>query len=106
MFLFQVEEILEERTGASGSKEFLVKWKGYKKADSTWEPEEHLSCKDLIEAFYKRPAPAVSRNGLDWRHALCYRHFTNILLITGDGKSGQIMELCSLDSWPKLVTRL
>lgn len=51
---YEVEEILEMRTGEDGNKEFLVKWKGYKKSESTWEPEDHLSCKDLIAAFNKK----------------------------------------------------
>lgn len=49
------------RTEKNGNKEFLVSWKGYKKSDSTWEPEENLSCKNLIEAFYKRTESTVSR---------------------------------------------
>lgn len=51
---YEVEDILEMQTGESGEKLFLVKWKGYKKSDSTWEPEDNLSCKGLIQAFYKR----------------------------------------------------
>lgn len=57
---YEVEDILEVRTNDSGTKEFLIKWKGYKKSDSTWEPEENLSCTNLIQEFYERTGSETS----------------------------------------------
>lgn len=47
---YEVEKILDVHT-SKGKREYLVRWKGYSKKDDTWEPEEHLTCPDLIEAF-------------------------------------------------------
>jgi hypothetical protein len=46
-----VERILEVQLLKNGKREFLIQWKGFSKAKSTWEPEENLDCKDLLEAF-------------------------------------------------------
>lgn len=32
-------------------REFLIRWKGYSSKSDSWEPEENLDCKDLIERF-------------------------------------------------------
>ncbi|CAL8077366.1 unnamed protein product [Orchesella dallaii] len=48
---FEVEKIIGVRT-RRGAKEFQIKWKGYRKV--TWEPEENLSCKDLIKQFKEK----------------------------------------------------
>ncbi|ODM89351.1 Chromobox protein 5 [Orchesella cincta] len=50
---YEVEKILEMRK-RRGERQFLIKWKGYHRARSTWEPEQHLSCKDLIKEFKER----------------------------------------------------
>lgn len=34
-----------------GKREFLVSWKGYGPSENSWEPEENMDCKDLIERF-------------------------------------------------------
>ncbi|KAI5709175.1 hypothetical protein M8J76_012050 [Diaphorina citri] len=48
---FEVEKIMDVHTSKNGKKEYLVRWKGYSSKDDTWEPEDHLTCPDLIEAF-------------------------------------------------------
>jgi len=34
-----------------GKREFFVKWKGFPKSKATWEPEDNLSCNELVEEF-------------------------------------------------------
>lgn len=52
---FEVEEILDSRLHkATGTIEYLVKWKGYKEADSTWEPKNNLRhCGRMLTTYYK-----------------------------------------------------
>uniref|UniRef100_A0A8D9AJ80 Chromodomain Y-like protein n=1 Tax=Cacopsylla melanoneura TaxID=428564 RepID=A0A8D9AJ80_9HEMI len=47
---YEVERIIEVHNGKHG-KEYLVRWKGFTSKDDTWEPEEHLTCPDLIKQF-------------------------------------------------------
>ena len=35
----------------TGSREFLVRWKGWGPGDDTWEPEDNLDCPEIIEKF-------------------------------------------------------
>lgn len=37
-----------------GVKHYLVRWKGYKMDDDTWEPEPSLNCADLIAAYHEK----------------------------------------------------
>lgn len=46
-----MERILEVHFKKSGKREFLVSWKGYPASENSWEPEENMDCKDLIEKF-------------------------------------------------------
>uniref|UniRef100_A0A1B6G821 Chromo domain-containing protein n=1 Tax=Cuerna arida TaxID=1464854 RepID=A0A1B6G821_9HEMI len=57
---YEVEKILEVHTRKNGSREFLIRWKGYRPSDDTWEPEEHLDCPDLIEKFMEKVDKAKS----------------------------------------------
>ncbi|XP_046663158.1 heterochromatin protein 1-like isoform X1 [Homalodisca vitripennis] len=57
---YEVEKILEVHTRKNGSREFLIRWKGYRPSDDTWEPEEHLDCPDLIERFMEKVDKAKS----------------------------------------------
>ncbi|KAL7675736.1 hypothetical protein ACOME3_002003 [Neoechinorhynchus agilis] len=50
---FVVEVVLDKRK-KSGRLEYLLKWRGYPKEASTWEPIENCSCHKLIEKFEKK----------------------------------------------------
>ncbi|XP_050506570.1 chromobox protein homolog 1 [Diabrotica virgifera virgifera] len=51
---FEVSRILEVHHNKNGKREFLVSWKGFSPKDNSWEPEENMDCKDLIEKFMKK----------------------------------------------------
>lgn len=48
--VYEVERILAKKV-EKGKVSFLLKWKGYPYEDSTWEPQEHLSCDELLRKF-------------------------------------------------------
>lgn len=49
---YEVYRILDVAV-KKGKREFLVHWKGWSSRHNTWEPEENLSCDDLIAKFDK-----------------------------------------------------
>ncbi|XP_034936630.1 heterochromatin protein 1-like [Chelonus insularis] len=48
---FEVEKIIDVHFKKNKSREFLIRWKGFKPSDDTWEPESNLNCPDLISKF-------------------------------------------------------
>jgi len=50
---YEVEKVLDFR-GSGSRREFLIHWKGCPKSQDTWEPEAHLSCKELIDEFMEK----------------------------------------------------
>ena len=48
---FHIHKILEERTGNDGKPEFLIRWRGFKNDQNTWEPISNIMDKDLISKF-------------------------------------------------------
>ncbi|KAG2387829.1 hypothetical protein C9374_001423 [Naegleria lovaniensis] len=59
---YEVETILLSKK-KKNKMHYLVKWKGWRIEDSTWEPPENLSnIPDLIEHFEKHVAPTLDKN--------------------------------------------
>ena len=50
--IFNAEKILKCRK-RKGKNQYLVKWLGYPRSQSTWEPEENILDKRLIKNFEK-----------------------------------------------------
>ena len=50
---FEVENILQHKfVGRKREVRYLVQWRGYSRAESTWEPEEHLkNAPEVLEAY-------------------------------------------------------
>ncbi|KAK6089564.1 hypothetical protein P3W45_001446 [Vairimorpha bombi] len=48
--VYDVEKILKKRI-RKGKPEYLIKWVGYPDSESTWEFEENIFAKDLIEEY-------------------------------------------------------
>jgi transposase len=40
--VYEPEALVDERVGTGGRPEYRVRWRGYRAADDTWEPREHL----------------------------------------------------------------
>lgn len=59
---YEVEKIVEVRIKKDGSREFLVHWKRWSSNHDTWEPEENLSCPELIEKFMQKVENAKNSN--------------------------------------------
>jgi len=51
---FEVDKIIEVHFKKNGTKEFLIRWKGFVQADDTWEPEKNLNCPELISKFMQK----------------------------------------------------
>ena len=58
---WMVEAILEQRAGAAGEIEYLVKWQQWTEEHNTWEPEANLGgCVELLSAFQASVASSAS----------------------------------------------
>ncbi|CAN9508961.1 unnamed protein product [Ophioblennius macclurei] len=51
--VFAVESIVKKRV-RKGNVEYLLKWKGWPPKYSTWEPEEHILDKRLVQAYEEK----------------------------------------------------
>lgn len=50
IIIFQVEKVIDSKK-IKGKLHYLIRWKGYSADSDTWEPENTLSCPDLIQKF-------------------------------------------------------
>ena len=50
---YEVEEILQHRKTSSGYSYYL-KWKGFSSNDNSWEDENQLDCKELLESYWEK----------------------------------------------------
>ncbi|KAG2226374.1 hypothetical protein INT45_000542 [Circinella minor] len=62
--MFEVEKILAMKE-EFGMRRYLIKWKNYDDSENSWEPEDNLSCPELLEQFKatvnKQPPPPTLR---------------------------------------------
>ncbi|XP_037938187.1 chromo domain-containing protein cec-4 [Teleopsis dalmanni] len=64
---YEVEAVIDKKV-EKGATYYLLTWKGYPKEDATWEPEDSISCPDLVEKFNKKRAAEStkgSKKGVD-----------------------------------------
>uniref|UniRef100_A0A1I7WQZ8 Chromo domain-containing protein n=1 Tax=Heterorhabditis bacteriophora TaxID=37862 RepID=A0A1I7WQZ8_HETBA len=52
--VYVVEAVINKRKTKDGKNEFLLKWQGFPLEESTWEPEENVSCPELITEFERK----------------------------------------------------
>lgn len=57
---YVVEKIVSSKK-EKGKILYLIKWKDWPSAANTWEPEEHLSCPELLEEFKKKAASKAEK---------------------------------------------
>ncbi|CAB4003726.1 Hypothetical predicted protein [Paramuricea clavata] len=58
--LYEVEKIVAKRK-RQGKVEFLIKWRGYKSDENSWEPEEHLvGCSNMIREYNKNEKEIIT----------------------------------------------
>lgn len=62
-----MNRILEVHHTRDGKREFLIHWKGYSQSDNSWEPEENLDCKELIQRFMNKVKKAKEIEERDLR---------------------------------------
>lgn len=51
---YEVERILDVQIHRNNKREFLIRWKGYSSNVDSWEPEENLNCKELIDKYMEK----------------------------------------------------
>ncbi|CAG8433691.1 11267_t:CDS:2 [Ambispora gerdemannii] len=51
---YVVEKIVDHKLLKGGKLQYFLKWKGYPDSENTWEKEEDVYAKDLIEEYWKK----------------------------------------------------
>lgn len=59
---YEVDKLVEVRKKRDGTREFLVRWKKWSSKYDTWEPEDNLSCPELIIKFMAENVDAVKKS--------------------------------------------
>ena len=67
---FEAERVLAMRQRKGKPREYLVKWKHFDRAGSSWQPERHLN-KPLLESFRRPSADAGEELQAYVRDLLC-----------------------------------
>jgi hypothetical protein len=62
---YEIESILAHRTTTTGTKKYLVKWKGYTYEESTWEPASNFKSHTLRDYHKKRKREKEEDSGSD-----------------------------------------
>jgi len=67
--IYEVDYVIKHREAHDGSMQYLIKWKGFDKAEATWEPEENINDPQPVERYFKlliakNKAKAISINSL------------------------------------------
>eukprot|EP01133_Synstelium_polycarpum_P004030 gene4030-4667_t len=63
-----VESILSKRFNKTGDIEYLIKWAGYPRDESTWEPMEHCNCHEIIRKFERKLRKSYSEISTNYRN--------------------------------------
>lgn len=56
---YEVKDIVGHKM-ERGVSYFLIRWKGYTKADDTWEAEDTLNCPEIIDKYKKKVSWTIS----------------------------------------------
>jgi hypothetical protein len=59
---FEVEEVVGKKVKKDGTVLYKLTWRGYPLSQCTWEPEEHLSCRELVDEFEARKASGEKKS--------------------------------------------
>lgn len=51
--VYEIEKIVKKRL-RKGKTEYLIKWKDYPEEENTWETEDNIFAKDMLEEFNKQ----------------------------------------------------
>lgn len=59
--VYEVSHIVDARTAADGTTEYLIKWRGWGAQHNTWEPREHIMDDELVANFEEKRAAKAAK---------------------------------------------